>query len=419
MIELRGTFQAWLQQQKDQVVNLDSYSPKPLQCQKIPICCDDDDDEESSTPLRDIIICELPLCIAITPVLSTKEPKDSLIMGDEHLNTIPGKESNEFIESSVENLIPNPSESEDEREYDVPACDDFTTFSNLLFDADDDFSSSDNESFSDEDIPKEIYSNHLFDEEIISIKIDPHHLNAKSDLIESLLNQDSSIISPSKIDSLLDEFAGELILLKSILPGIDEADCDPEEEIHLIEKLLYDNSSPRSPKEIDFEHSDAAIESFSPSPIPVEDIDSLMEEINLSLTPDDSMPSSIDNDDYNSEGDILILEELLSNDSLLLPENESFHFDIPSSPRPPAKPPDDDEIEPNSGILTVKLLGDISEHYVVMPRLLPTQPTLASNEEKSPHLLSYRGLKAFEIPMMIYRGNIPILDVPFLYLYPL
>nr|GFC35918.1 hypothetical protein [Tanacetum cinerariifolium] len=72
MIELRETFQAWLQQQKDQVVNLDSYSPKPLQCRKIPIYYDDDDDEESSNPLRDIIISELPLCIAITPVLSTK-----------------------------------------------------------------------------------------------------------------------------------------------------------------------------------------------------------------------------------------------------------------------------------------------------------------------------------------------------------
>nr|GEW32209.1 hypothetical protein [Tanacetum cinerariifolium] len=77
------------------------------------------------------------------------------------------------------------------------------------------------------------------------MKIDPHHFNAESDLIESLLNHDSSIISSSsKIDSLLDEFASELILLKTIPPGIDETDCDPEKEIHLIENLLYDNSSP-------------------------------------------------------------------------------------------------------------------------------------------------------------------------------
>nr|GFD16681.1 hypothetical protein [Tanacetum cinerariifolium] len=72
-------------------------------------------------------------------------------MGDEHLDTILEMESDEFIKSSVENLIPNPSESEDlsDSECDVPACDDFTTFSNLLFDAEDDFFSSDDESFSD------------------------------------------------------------------------------------------------------------------------------------------------------------------------------------------------------------------------------------------------------------------------------
>ncbi|GJV08438.1 hypothetical protein Tco_1346094 [Tanacetum coccineum] len=48
-------------------------------------------------------------------------------------------------------------------------------------------------------------------------------------------------------------------------------------------------------------------------------------------------------DDYDSEGDICFLEELLNNGSLLLPENESFsldHFDDPSLPRPPPKPPD-------------------------------------------------------------------------------
>nr|GFC56013.1 hypothetical protein [Tanacetum cinerariifolium] len=106
------------------------------------------------------------------------------------------------------------------------------------------------------------------------------------------------------------------------------------------------------------------------------------------------------------------------NDSLSLPKNESFHFDIPSSPRPPAKPPDDD-----SRILTVKVMGDISEHDVPMPKLLPIQPTLFSNQEKSPHLLSHRGFKSSQLhsecPMMIYEGNTPILDVPFLHFYPL
>nr|GEW67146.1 reverse transcriptase domain-containing protein [Tanacetum cinerariifolium] len=58
----------------------------------------DDDDEDYS--------------IAITPVLSTEEPVDSLIMEDEHLDTISTMESNEVIKSSVEELVPIPSESE-------------------------------------------------------------------------------------------------------------------------------------------------------------------------------------------------------------------------------------------------------------------------------------------------------------------
>nr|GEV80200.1 hypothetical protein [Tanacetum cinerariifolium] len=289
---------------------------------KIPVCYDDDDEEYT---------------IAITH----KEPDNSLSMWDEHLDTILATKSDEFIKSSVENLVPNPSESEGEHECDVPACEDFTTFSNILFDADYDFSSSDDQSFYNEDIPKEIYSNSLFDEEIISMKIDPHHFNADFDLIENLLNRDSSIISSySKIDSLFDEFADELTLLKSILSGINKTDCDPNEEIHLIKRFLYDNSSPRPPEEFISENSDTAFESFSPFPIPVKDNDSLIEEIDLSFTPDDPMPPGIEEDDYDSERDILILEEFLSNDSLSLPENESFHFDIPSSSRPPAKPPD-------------------------------------------------------------------------------
>nr|GEZ54379.1 hypothetical protein [Tanacetum cinerariifolium] len=99
--------------------------------------------------------------------------------------------------------------------------------------------------------------------------------------MESLRTYDSSLLISSKIDSLLDEFAGELALLKSILPGIDETDCDFEEDIHLIEKLLYDNSSPLPPKEIVSTNSNAAIKSFSPSPILVKDSDSLMEEMDL------------------------------------------------------------------------------------------------------------------------------------------
>nr|GEY37092.1 hypothetical protein [Tanacetum cinerariifolium] len=123
---------------------------------KILACCDDDDDYN----------------FAITP----NEPVDSLIMGDEHLNTIPATESDELIKSSVENLVSNPSESEGENGCDVPSG--FTTFSNTLFDAEYEFDSSDDQSLSDEDVPKKIFSNPLFKEEIIPIKIDQQHFNA-------------------------------------------------------------------------------------------------------------------------------------------------------------------------------------------------------------------------------------------------
>nr|GEV81143.1 hypothetical protein [Tanacetum cinerariifolium] len=171
----------------------------------------------------------------------------------------------------------------------------------------------------------ELFRNHLEDLQIINTLID----------------------SSPKFDYLLEEFSGELAHIDLIPLGIEEADFDLEEEIQFI-----------------FENYDAAIESFSPSPIPVENSDSLMEEIDFSLTPDDSMPPGIENDDYESEWDILIHEELLSNNSLSLHENESFHFNIPSSPRPPAKPLDDDEIKLNLGILTVKVVGDISEQIL-------------------------------------------------------
>ncbi|GKF11389.1 hypothetical protein Tco_0049315, partial [Tanacetum coccineum] len=58
------------------------------------------------------------------------------------------------------------------------------------------------------------------------------------------------------------------------------------------------------------EIADTIVESLSPPPIPVEDSDSLMEEIDFFLASDDSMPPGIEIDDYDSEGDIRFLKEL-------------------------------------------------------------------------------------------------------------
>nr|GEV10492.1 hypothetical protein [Tanacetum cinerariifolium] len=313
--------------------------------------------------------------IANTPDLPTEEPKYSLSMRDEHLSTIPETKSDEVIKSSDKNLVPILSEfvvtSNNESECDVPVNDKsysiFMTFSNPLFDSDDDFSSSEEELFSVEDVPKEnfkIYSNPFFDNEIISSKINPHHFNDESDLIESLLNRDILTISYPKIDSSLEEFSGELAHIDLVPPGINKADFDPEEEIHLIEELLYDNSSPRPSKKFNSEIPNAKIESFSPSPIRVEDSDSHLEKIDLFLATDDLMPPGIKNDNYESEGDIYFLEELLSDDPLPIPKNESSNFDHhddPSFARPPPKPPDVEvffDFEPDTSVLTAKVVKE-------------------------------------------------------------
>nr|GEX90973.1 hypothetical protein [Tanacetum cinerariifolium] len=86
--------------QLEQWAYLSTYPSKRLNS----FCYDDDDDEEED------------YTSAITPnepVLSTEEPDNSLSMGDKHLDTTPATESNEFIKSGAENLIPIPSESEE------------------------------------------------------------------------------------------------------------------------------------------------------------------------------------------------------------------------------------------------------------------------------------------------------------------
>nr|GFA71482.1 hypothetical protein [Tanacetum cinerariifolium] len=189
-----------------------------------------------------------PFTLDSTPTYVDESPKifnpppQPPVMGDEHLDTILTTESDEFMKSCVENLVPNPSESEDENGCDVFAG--FTTFSNVLFD--DDYDS---------------------------------------------------------------DFR------------IDETDCHPEKEIRFAKRLLYDNSSSRPPEEIVSDISNADIESFSPSPIPIKDSDPLIEEIDLSFNPDDPMPPSIEEDDDDSERDIPNLEKLLDNYSLSLPTN--------------------------------------------------------------------------------------------------
>nr|GFB83250.1 hypothetical protein [Tanacetum cinerariifolium] len=91
--------------QEEQWAYLSTHPSKRLTS----FCFDDDDDEDYISTIT-----------PNEPVLSTEEPDNSLSMGDEHLDTIPATESDEFITSGVENLIPIPSESEGIPEHASP-----------------------------------------------------------------------------------------------------------------------------------------------------------------------------------------------------------------------------------------------------------------------------------------------------------
>ncbi|GKB94285.1 hypothetical protein Tco_0980422, partial [Tanacetum coccineum] len=122
----------------------------------LPPLGDDDDDNENTIPLNELI----PSSFAITSVLPTIEPEDSLIMGNEHLSTFPEKEMDEFIISSVEEIIPILSKSEvtsnNDKGCDLPFCDNNMILSNPLFGFNYDFTSSDDKSFLEEDILEDI-----------------------------------------------------------------------------------------------------------------------------------------------------------------------------------------------------------------------------------------------------------------------
>nr|GFC37573.1 hypothetical protein [Tanacetum cinerariifolium] len=89
------------------------------------------------------------------------------------------------------------------------------------------------------------------------------------------------------------------------IPKIPKSNFDFKEEIRLIENLLYDNSFPRPPEELNTEITDTIIESIPLLPIPVQDGNSQQEEIDIVTKTDDVLSPSDENDDD------------LSNDSLL------------------------------------------------------------------------------------------------------
>nr|GFA85762.1 hypothetical protein [Tanacetum cinerariifolium] len=81
-------------------------------------------------------------------------------------------------------------------------------------------------------------------------------------------------------------------------------------------------------------------------------------------------------------------------------ESPNFdHHDDPSFSRPPPEPPDVEvffDFEPDTGILAAKVVEDISEHYVPIPKVLPSQPVLCPNIDTLLPFSSKNEVKVFK-----------------------
>nr|GEZ69395.1 hypothetical protein [Tanacetum cinerariifolium] len=214
---------------------------------KCPVFYDDDDDEYN--------IQYKEYLENSSNAIASEEPDNSLSMGDEHLNTILETKSDEVINSSVEDLVLIPSEFEDTSRSDIecvlPSCDDFSpinvlkeesvTFSNLLLNSNDDFTSSDNELQSDEDVLEDIKCNDSYDSNLdeLTFLVTPLSDSSKDeyftpgDDVELLLHRDTSTPIMS-VFSILEGFTDE--------PPLKENDdlFDLESKENKWKKILYD-----------------------------------------------------------------------------------------------------------------------------------------------------------------------------------
>nr|GFB52206.1 hypothetical protein [Tanacetum cinerariifolium] len=332
-------------------------------------CYDDDDDEDYTS--------------AITPdepVLSTEEPDNSLSMGDEHLDTILATESDQFIKSGVENLIPILSESEGIPDHmcDVPSHDNSPPLDvskdqiEDLSESNEKFSLIDDDSFSIDDIDYVEASppdSELVSSEVMEIVIpevggidDDILLTIKDDILrEKLLNVNLLI---SKIEALN----------ATLTPS---SDCKTKSSSTSLNSLLDETNT--------FDNSLPEFETFC---FDVEDISS-----GSTTTPPDTLSEyEVFHDDPVKE--ISSGSPTTHSDSSLY---ASFMFDLSINPLPPADRSDSYEltdelipfrsapeydcflfkVEPNSRDFTKDVVEDISptkEPQVL--NTLPTHPTL-------------------------------------------
>ncbi|GJU52319.1 hypothetical protein Tco_1226033 [Tanacetum coccineum] len=294
---------------------------------------------------------------------------------DDDEDTIPKKE-----ESSVEDLF--------DSMCDVPFCDNSTPLeaskdhSEILLDSNDDYSSSDDDS--------------LYSEDIYYVEASPPGSELVS--LEEVKDFEDGEIDTDILLTIKDNILYEKLLnINLLIAKIKALKDNPTSSFDFVTKSLSTSSN------------------------------SFLEETSISYN---SLPES--------ETFCFTLEEKSSGNptsytDLSLPDYEAFFYDIsfPSGTRNKIFDPgifievqSKRFLSPNE--FSISFIRDPLSP--VFDTLLPFSSEnednvfnpgiLASNEEKSPHLLSHRGFKAFQLifdisesPMMIYGEDIPILDV--------
>ncbi|GJU60677.1 hypothetical protein Tco_1238443 [Tanacetum coccineum] len=316
---------------------------------------------------------QVSLVFAITSTLPSIEPKDSLIMGDEHLSTFSNKE-----------IVPIPRESEDtsgsESENILPLCDDlssfnvprddFVTFSNPLFEFDVNFNSSDINPLFDEELEdigcKDSYDSNLDESTFLVTPLSDSNKDeclTPGDDIEFLFHHDPSKSVASILEGFIDdplfEENDDLFDLecktndwKGILydAPIDEAECfdpggdndeidaflaievptysegyfDSEGDVLYLESLLSDDTTHNLSPDLFFDHEPQHIENESDHVTFSPKSDPLHHEFTGELI---TIPPRIDreHEDYINR-----MSLLCSNSSSRSPEN--FHTIIESLP---------------------------------------------------------------------------------------
>nr|GEW90255.1 hypothetical protein [Tanacetum cinerariifolium] len=301
----------------------------------------------------------------LTPILSTKETEYSSSIGYENPNTTLEMKSDEIIKSGVEELVPILSENEvtleDKKECDVPIsenspiCDDHSEiFSDSKNDDDilvsnDDFEDTEyvEASLSNPEIVNQEEENVVQQEEE---EVDLEDISQIQDIvlrekllsITHLISNIESLNDNPTPDCVLNSFESNNSLSDNFSPEF-ETFCDHTKETRSGNTTHADNSLPEYDSfcfeiEPDQERLINLVKNYISDD---SSNDPLLEEADLFLASDNSIPPGIENVTDDSEGDILFLEELLIDDSILSHESSDSNFeDNPSIPRPPSEPPD-------------------------------------------------------------------------------